>query len=361
MRTAVVLAHNWANTGMYTVDLSAFRVFESLGLPVDYFAASGARPGSLFKSGQVPIYRISDAGTLRAYDNVVYWGDFTTSPYYAVDDLCVQLNSYEGPVSRHDAFLYWIDIFLLRQAKRPDQRLFSFCQNFQTLSVSAPKVNFEALRPLYERFSRIMPRDTVSTGEIAKHFPSVPAEILHQGCDAAFLLPDGTATPRDGGSRKVGVFLERSKIENKQELMHAIARQGYEPISLGQWLALPRNRFHENFLHLTASIAGCACVVTDTYHLAVNAIRIGTTPIVLGADEDAQTSTVSDFKKRVMLRDLDAEDLYVPIKDARLSEEQMARMIDRVAELADGHHPVHARSQAAANKMQGEIRQALLG
>lgn len=345
---------------MYTVDLSAFRLFESLGLSVDYFAAAGARAG-LFKSGQVPIYRISEPEALRAYDNVIYWGDFSTSPHYAVDDLWSQLNSHEGPLARRDAFFYWLDMFLLRQAKRPDQRLFSFCQNFQTLGLSAPRMDFDVLRPLYERFTRIMPRDTASTGQLRTYFPTIPADVIRQGCDAAFLLPDGTASPRTPGSRRVGVFLARTEIENKLDLIQTFTQAGYELVNLGLWLTLPRNRFHENFRILTARIASCDAIVTDAYHLAVNAIRIGTTPLVLGTNENAQTSTVSDFKKRTMLRDLDSEDLYMTIDQARLSQDQLAGIVGRIAALAEGSHSVHDRGRKAGDAMRSEIAQALLG
>lgn len=364
MRTAVILAYNWANTGMYSVDLSAFRLFESLGLPVDYFVASGASPQGLFKSGQVPIYRISEAASLRPYDNVVYWGDFTTSPHYALDDLHGQLKNHDGPISLVEAFSYWMDIFLMRDKRRAGQRLFSFCQNFQTLGLTSTRADYGKLDKLYGRFTLIMPRDTVSTGELAKAFPSIPSQAIRQGCDAAFLLPDGMA-PASGArpssdNRKVGLFLHRSRIDNKEALLSETLRRGYEPVALTEWMQLPRNRCHENFLSLSARISSCTAIVTDTYHLAVNAIRLGTAVVVLGANDTAQTSTVSDFKKRVMLRDLGSEDLYVPIDDGRLLPEQISAIVDRIDASAREIHPVHARAAAAADEMREAIRQAML-
>lgn len=362
MNIAVVLAHNWANTGMYSVDLAAFRLFESLGYTVDYFVASGGRTNSLFKSGQVPIYRISDAGPLMRYDRVVYWGDFTTSPYYAFDDFASQLNSHDGPLSKSEVFNIWLDVFMMRGRKASGPQLFSFAQNFQTLGAVKGKMNLASLAPLYERFTSIMPRDSVSTRELRGHFPSLSANVVTQGCDAAFLLPDLLTGASGKNSKQIGVFLERTQIANKQDLTAELTRRGYKPVFLNKWLALPRNRFHENFLGLCTQIRDCGAILTDTYHLAVNAIRIGTTPVVIGADEDAQTSTVSDFKKRVMLRDLDSEDLYMPITGKILPPEQIARIIDRVDAVANAEdlHPVHARSQDAAHAALSAFKAALL-
>lgn len=362
MNIAVVLAHNWANTGMYSVDLAAFRLFEAWGVTVDYFVASGARTNSLFKSGQVPIYRISDAGPLTQYDRVVYWGDFTTSPYYAIDDFASQLNSHDGPVSKNEVFKIWLDIFLMRGRDLSGQRLFSFAQNFQTLGAVTDKLNLPSLGSLYERFTSIMPRDSVSTRELHAHFPSLSAKIVTQGCDAAFLLPDQFSGPAERNPKQIGIFLERTKIDNRQDLLSELTRRGYKPLFLNQWLALPRNRFHENFLKLCGNIRNSACILTDTYHLAVNAIRIGTTPVVIGADDRAQTSTVSDYKKRVMLRDLESEDLYMAVPGKLMSPELIGRIADRIDALAgaENPHPVHRRSQQAAEAARSTFKAAVL-
>lgn len=362
MKIAVVLAHNWANTGMYSVDLSAFRLFESWGVTVDYFVASGGRTNSLFKSGQVPIYRISDAGPLIRYDRVVYWGDFTTSPYYALDDFESQLNSHDGPLSKNEVFRTWLDIFLMRGRNISETRMFSFAQNFQTLGAVSDRLNLASLGSLYERFTSIMPRDSVSTRELRTYFPSLPADIVTQGCDAAFLLPDQFTGPSERKPKQIGLFLGRTKIENRQDMIAELVRRGYNPVLLSQWLALPRNRFHENFLNLCTRIRDSVCVLTDTYHLAVNAIRIGTTPVVIGADEDAQISTVSDYKKRVMLRDLDSEDLYMALPGKFLSPELITQIADRVDAVvgAENPHPVHERSRQAAEAARSTFKAALL-
>lgn len=363
MKIAVMLAHNWANTGMYSVDLSAFRLFESLGFSVDYFVASGGRTNSLFKSGQVPIYRISDAGALSAYDSIVYWGDFTTSPYYALNDFLSQMNSYDGPVSNNDAFKAWVQMFLLSDRHVPGQRLFSFAQNFQTLGTVANKVSLPKMAPLYERFTSIMPRDSISKRELHAHLPSLPANVITQGCDAAFLLRDDCTAVVQKKPKQISLFFERTRVDNRADLIADIRRRGYEPTALSQWLSLPRNRFHENFLDMCNTIRESSCVITDTYHLAVNAIRMGVTPIVLGADDVAQTTTVSDFKKRVMLRDLDAEDLYSTVHNAMLPSEQIREIGDKVDAIAQAQapHPVHEHARQAAEAALLAFKSALIG
>lgn len=362
MKIAVVLAHNWANSGMYSVDLAAFRFFESLGCVVDYFVASGARPHSLFKSGQIPIYHISDAGPLTRYDRVVYWGDFTTSPYYALEDFKAQIQTYEGGVSTVEIFKRWGEIFLMRGRKIPGQRLFSFGQNFQTLSAVASRVDLKSLAPFYERFDLIMPRDTVSMGELRAHLTSIPGGALVQGCDAAFVLPDIPTAALSRDPKKIGVYFGRTKMDNPRDVLAEIEKRGYEPVMLKQWLSLPRNNFHETFLAMSATMSGCACLLTDTYHLAVNAIRMGLTPVVIGDAAGAQTSTVSDFKKRVMLRDLGAEELYMEIANSRLSGAEITRIADMVDAMAnqDVPHPAHLQAKKAAEAAVAEFRQRLL-
>jgi polysaccharide pyruvyl transferase WcaK-like protein len=58
-------------------------------------------------------------------------------------------------------------------------------------------------------------------------------------------------------------------------------------------------------------LASCDLIITDTYHLCVNAWRLGTPAVCIGAGAEECPSTVSDKKKEILYLGLGAQTLYI--------------------------------------------------
>ena len=347
---------------MYSVDLAAFRLFAEMGGEVAYLVAAGPDTFGLFEYGKWTLHRIHNAEMLRQYDNIVYWGDFTTNPAYGLHDFTKQLIDFDGESSPQKAFDKWLSIFLLKGQDKGDRRIFSFGQNFQTMSSSTEQIDLRSLGPFYERFDAIMPRDTHSCTELGKYFPGIASGRLTLGTDCAFLLdaPDREKRPRTGN---IGIFFGRSNIANITSLVGRISAAGYKMRHVIRWLATPLNKRDPYFKLTLGEFGLCDAVITDTYHFAVNAIREGATPILLSRQGAQALSTVSDFKKKVLMHDLGAADLLREFDGDELSDAMMESIIEQIAVIVDrpDPHPVHASARQQADRALSEFRRAFLG
>lgn len=362
MKIAVILASNIANTGMYSVDLAGFRLFESFDQTVDYFMAGAGGAYGVFKYGQLPVHHLSHPEMLRDYDTVVYWGDFTTNPQYGMDDFFLLRERHDGADTRSKAFGVWLDLLMLRRIEKGGMRIFSFGQNFQSLPVAAKRMDLTVIAPLYARFDAFLPRDPVSCDKLAATFPGIAGDRIMAGTDCAFLLDGAVRNARPDGARDIGAFLFRSNIQNPRVLGEALQADGHRVTDIRRWLGAPTNALHTHFRDKCDQIRSFGCVITDTYHLAVNAIREGVTPIVLGRTDREQLSTVSDYKKRVLLHDLGAEDLHVEVPGDMLDDATIESITSKVAAILDRSepHPIHAEARRRADSMRTRIEELLL-
>jgi len=135
------------------------------------------------------------------------------------------------------------------------------------------------------------------------------------GLDAAFLLPPDAAGARD----TIGVFAGvRTPIPpGFVRFCRALARRLDARVEWLPWLRFRRfkpRRWRRHvarlalggtgkrvpFADMVAGLAGHRAVVTDTYHLCVNAWRQGTPALCLGRDEGGAGGALGDRKKRVL-------------------------------------------------------------
>lgn len=366
MKIAVLLAFNRQNYGMYSVDLAAFRVFESLGFSVDYYVAHYDGEQAMMKYGQIPLMVLPSAARLLEYDTIVYWGDFTTNPRYALDDFFHQRRQFTGQENPNSSFEQWASIFLLAGQELNGRRLFSIGQSFQSIDRIEDRFPLHQLSSLYERFDLIAPRDSHSTKDLRNAFPNLGSNRVIQGVDCAYFLPDiarRSTREKKQFPRKVGTFFFRSKIANVSSLLGSLQSAGMEVAPISRWLSLARANTHAHFLDVCSEIADCDLVITDTYHLAINAIRLGVTPVVLGVKADFQTTTLGDFKKKILLSDLGSSELFFELMSNEMTEEECSSILMLSKQLieADKPHKIHETFKQQLSSSLETFKNALLG
>lgn len=384
------------NAGMTTVDLGFEAMSRSLGLDdVVYWrlwdqsewrtpvgGTSLTDDGSFADHSTGLVYR-NLRGRLDEFlaaDAVVYWGDFMHMAFYLQANVDT-LVSAMGVCSTEEARdLVYRTLLLDGQPDDVMSRVMSFgtTLNFNT-SDDYRSPYGDALRSFVGRVHRAWFRDTYSAW-IAQ-LAGANGGLSAKGVDAAFLLPPGTRPPSSG---RLGVFFGRSAMA--PEMVAGLGKRlsasldlrpqwipwGNEP---SFWPMADRRRFRlawpalereasaaavptrlrqtrdvivGNDTGLTAPVAfdelisrvsACEVILTDTYHLAVNAWRLGV-PAVCVVDRPRKIWSVNSGsegarrdKREELYSQLDASPLLVSADDlASRRHGVVARVVEQLSD-----------------------------
>ncbi|NEB00532.1 polysaccharide pyruvyl transferase family protein [Streptomyces sp. SID13726] len=377
-RVAVITAPNigYRNTGMLTVDLAFDSVRRRIG--------PGVEPTwyTLHTPETVPL-RTDAAGTelpfrfrsliehvdeLADHDAVVFWGDFLHTRHYLAQDATNRLLDFGFAADRAAARAILHRTLLL--ADQPDELLArtlsyggTILHNTQSDYSGCSGDDDKEFGPLFSRLvtrsHRMWLRDPVSAARVARLRGDRTTE--HWGSDAALLnRPDDLARlPAGDWSREVpeggaiGVFLgARTAVpEWLPGFCQEISDRFGAPLEWLPWFdravpagvahiparvpAGPAERTVGDLLHV---LPRYRLVITDTYHLAVNAWGAGTPVVCVGAPEPVPTTdddylTLSEVKKHVFHMAYEAGDFYFStVPD---TPEYRRRRLDRLVRLVE--------------------------
>ncbi|MEU0856155.1 hypothetical protein ACFYMX_21850 [Streptomyces griseofuscus] len=401
-RVAVITAPNigYRNTGMLTVDLAfeAMRRRMGDGVEASWYTLHlpqtvplrGLREG--VRGAELPFrFRslIDEVDTLREHDAVVFWGDFLHARHYLVQDAANRLLDY-GLVKDRGAARALLNRALLL-ADQPDElldRTLSYGGTIlhNTQSDYEDKEYGALFTRLMTRSHRVWVRDPLSAAKLGHLRGDRPTD--HFGSDAALLNRPGDlaglpVTPwsqdlPDGGA--IGVFLgARTKIPDwLPGFCQGLAERLDAPLEWIPWFdgAAPRQVGHlptrpgdPTVGDLLGVLPRYRLVITDTYHLCVNAWGAGTPVVCVGAPEPVPTTdrdylTLSDVKKHVLHMAYDATDFYLPaVADSPEGHERRAERIVRLVEgggAAAVAERIRAHAEYSANSFT-ETLTSLLG
>ncbi|MEU3887022.1 hypothetical protein [Streptomyces sp. NPDC029041] len=364
-RVAVITAPNigYRNTGMLTVDLA----FESLRRRMDTaFDASwytlhtpetvplreGAR-GTAFPFRFQPL--AEHLGTLRDHDAVVFWGDFLHTRHYLAQDATNRLLDFGFATDRDDARAQLNRALLL--ADQPDEVLARTLSYGGTiLHNTQSDYEDKEYGPLFSRLvtgsHRMWVRDPLSAAKLAHLRGDRTTD--HFGSDAALLSRPGDLDhlPASQWSRSVpeggavGVFLgARTPIPDwLPAFCQGLSDRLGAPLEWLPWFDrdVPAAVSHiaarpgsPTVGDLVGVLPRYRLVITDTYHLAVNAWGAGTPAVCVGAPEPTPKThddylTLSDVKKHVFHMAYDATDFYLT------TQEGHGQDLDRIVGLLEG-------------------------
>ncbi|MGW0862804.1 hypothetical protein [Streptomyces koelreuteriae] len=367
-RVAVITAPNigYRNTGMLTVDLA----FESLRrrmaaegheVEADWFTLHTPETvplrecarGTDFPFRFRPLAEHLD--TLRDHDAVVFWGDFLHTRHYLAQDATNRLLDF-GFAADRDAARALLNRTLLF-ADQPDELLARTLSYGGTiLHNTQSDYEDKEYGPLFSRLvtrgHRTWVRDPLSAAKITHlrgdrttdHFGSDAALLSRPGDLDHLPTTDWSRSLPEGGA--IGVFLgARTPVPDWlpaacQDLSDRLGAplewlpwfDRDVPAPLGHIAARPGEH---TIGDLVAVLPRYRLVITDTYHLAVNAWGAGTPAVCVGAPEPTPKThddylTLSDVKKHVFHMAYDATDFYL---STHAPHEQT---VDRVVRLVEG-------------------------
>ncbi|GAA3140939.1 hypothetical protein GCM10010521_29270 [Streptomyces rameus] len=368
-RVAVITAPNigYRNTGMLTVDLAFESLRRRMGggidatwytlhLPQTVPLRAGVRASDLpFRF--LPLTEHLD--TLRDHDAVVFWGDFLHTRHYLAQDATNRLLDFGIAPDREAARTLLNRTLLL--ADQPDELLARTLSYGGTiLHNTQSDYEDKEYGPLFSRLMtgsrRVWVRDPLSAAKLAHLRGDRTTDYF--GSDAALLsrpgdldhLP-GTRWSRDlaeGGA--IGVFLgARTPVpEWLPAYCQALSDRFGAPLEWLPWFDrdvparvghIPARPGERTVGDLVKVLPRYRLVITDTYHLCVNAWGAGTPVLCVGAPEPRPTTdddylTLSDVKKHVFHMAYDATDFYLTTLPD--TPEAYERRADRLVHLVEG-------------------------
>lgn len=355
-RYAIICAAHEGNAGMYSVDRAAKDFFTSRGADHTLFVAQQAE-------GRMQDYTLlSEWGQLQDYTHVVYWGDFLNNPFYGYRSFPNRSMRWGLAESKQAAITQWKSLFV-PENPGPGKKLYSVGQNFQQY-FGNKEVEFG---PIFDRledyFEALMVRDTFSFQNLSRTIEFSDITKVLQGLDCAFLQDPAQqeAEQKDPGEEGTFVYyFRRSKLDDPRRLVTEIENAtGHRGVELKSWIPLKRGSWDEEFEELKKLIGSAQFVVSDTYHVCVNAMHSRVPVVGVGRQSTEQIGTIGDFKKKVLFGMFDLGHLYHEISSGQDEAETRRRVVKSSenalalrAEGADTYYMVEARTRQFAGQFE---------
>ena len=312
------------NTGMATVDLAAVCVLRRLA-PEAEITLYAYGSGSVYPEGVLPYGYVDVREYEERYfssDIFLFWGDFTHTRAYWLKDRQMTAQQYEDyaqyiflktrTASRLQHAVVYGSTIITNDAL--DQEDAAYYADFNRFFGNAGAVYF---------------RDALSAAKVSP----LRGNEASLGCDCAFLLEDHDLHQVEGyvpaeQRQGVGVFFSRSPSKVKMMLFaREVARYLEEPYAWLPWLQYPYGYRRERWPlaaigfriragdtdtgQILSQLSGYSYIVTDTYHVCVNAWRMGIPAICIGQGVGGALQSLSDKKKEILYEMVGARAFYV--------------------------------------------------
>jgi len=306
-KVALVCAFNPGNTGMYSVDLAASRFMRTLGVPhrLINFQRRPWRPVLGFRSTR-------DVKYLKTFTHLLFWGDFQNNPVYGTKDFAKRELKFKYASSDKEAISNWSRLHLDIADHLHGVKIASVGNCFLGAGTAAADKGLGlSLRNFVRNASAILPRESQSMQQLTD--ASEPSPNIATGLDTAFLL-DGPNQRDYRDKKNIGFRFVRSDVVDVDAGIAELAKAtGLSPVEIPWTTGDRKTSCKKVFAQAIAAIATCRVVVTDVYHLAVNATNHGTPVICLSRGDYDASSSVADAKKHALAEQIGTLDLHVTL------------------------------------------------
>lgn len=317
------------NTGMATVDLSAFVNIPPICPSSQITLYTYGKPNKwAYQQGELPFYPIDMTDYEDSYfssDLFIFWGDFVHSHSYWKYDKVM----WDGDHQEHSSYQKFSKFMFLSEL--PIERLKNVIVFGSTVITNDVE---DEIDPLYNtNFNRffgnigaVFFRDALSAAKISPFQVQTPT----LSCDCALLLQNDDLSLLKGFVQNqnqdgIGVFFGRSPYKLLMiffaQLLGILTGQHVKWIPWFfhlrrfRWLVrlcgikIPSDHFAPG--DLLSQVSGCRFIVTDTYHLCVNSWQLGIPAICIGQGAEQQSNSLGDKKKEILYNMYGAQQYYV--------------------------------------------------
>lgn len=307
---------------MYSVDLAGVQMMRSIGRPWGIYRPQihPKRPPIFIQ--RAPIRRMRAPEDAQKFATVLYWGDFQTNPLYGTHDFGRREPWANRTREPEAVFQSWMRFCLLKGVDMTGRQVISVSNNMQsldqTLDKLGPEIREEIIGLYRKNFTAIYPRDQRSTDEIEALLPETgaPRPKIACGVDAAFLVKEHFDRPKRPHDfvhqRYFTYFFGRSKIAGTEKLVRDVEEAtGLKGVPLEYWFTLNHWLARSQFSTMTTLIRHSEFLLSDTYHVCINALTLRRPVVGLGRPAADQDSTIGDFKKIQLFGMFGLSDTYI--------------------------------------------------
>jgi len=329
------------NPGMFSVDLAFHFLLKrhKIEAEVNYFIL--AHPSDDSFQSEFPFkYELAQENLEKIHnsDAIVFWGDFLHSQMY-----------YHGFPKRLIKGGYALDkneadkiikecLFL---SKMPDAMLskcllFGSTQLLDPNNALADDSYLKLSNRLIRGAKRVWVRDIYTALKVSR-LRKASVNSTH-GIDASFFLTDSDIVIKGGGAlqlqKRVGLFFDRTKVSPVLPLrfskslcdqleLEAEWLPWFQPITRKYSRGLKKHfpnigsnaiDYQPSVLELLSSLSKYSLIITDTYHLCLNAWCAGVPAICITNGNEMSPGTLQDKKKEVFYFTNEAQDFLVDIE-----------------------------------------------
>ena len=332
---------------MYSVDLSAARYFRERDLPHRLMAFSGHR-----RVGILSYDVLTDPRAFEDHREVVFWGDFQQNPLWGFCNYAPRVARTEGK-TLSEAVAEWRRRFLLEGVPIAEgQRFYSVGTCFLGARDFLERVGLdrEGYRRLLSRFAAIVPRDDVSYRQIAE----LGVTNLLRGFDCASLLDHPARRPEASGHFAYAFGRSIPPRKGKAFVKRLAEALGLQAVRIAWFLGKYRlKNVARRYESAIETLRTAEFLVTDIYHLTINALNAGCPVYCVGREGESFSDTCDDFKKRVLMEMLGSEDDYFAFPEGELD---LARFL---SEAIVRRRPPGGTSGSRFRAIKGSFRETL--
>jgi hypothetical protein len=332
-KVGIVCAFNPGNTGMFSVDLAASRVLDAWNIKhtLINFQKRRWRLPSKYLVCRAP-------KKLAQFSHLLFWGDFQNNPIYGTRDYADREVKFGYARTTTGGVTNWTGLHLDLSSILPKSTIVASVGScFLGSHEAATRHNLSAsLKTFADSAIRILPRESQSEKELVAAAGGSPRSNIVTGLDPAFLLePDKREKFRE--RKYFGYCFARSKVRDVADGLEAIRKKtGLIPLPVPWSVGDRKVSQREIFSGALEAIPKCRFIVSDVYHLAVNAINHGTPVIVVSRRQTPTQSSVDDQKKYALADQIGTTGLHVTLAaDASLATQAPAA-IEAYESLMDG-------------------------
>lgn len=326
------------NTGMATVDLAAYAIIPTLVPDTNVTFYSYGKVGEYaYQEGELPFHYVDLTDRPEEYlnsDLIIFWGDFIHSrSYWEKDrgdwDKAATSGSLEKRREEYGKY-----IFLSTLSEEALKKAIIFGSTIITNSAGDMLDDFyrSNMERLLEHAGGVFFRDALSAAK-ASPYRGLQASLA---CDCALLLEEDHHRDLPGyvkPSERSGVGVYFGRTGSRLSMLcfaKVLARQLGEKDSWIPWLHTRRRwRLIARLFGyevaetdvapgvLLTQLGGYSYIVTDTYHLCVNAWRLGIPAVCIGKGSAVSEHSLADKKKEILFEMYGAREFYIFVENLR--------------------------------------------
>ncbi len=359
------------NTGMATVDLSAHSIIHTLVPDAEVTLYTYGKAGEYsYQKGELPFWHkdiMDNTEDFLNSDVFIYWGDFIHSRAYWENDRGswnnnlteAQLNAQNEDCAKY--------IFLSSLPEDKIKKAIVFGSTIITNEASDGLDDFytKHSQRFFKHAGGVYFRDALSAAKVSP----LRDNEASLACDCALLLQNSDLNQLAGfrlaSERKnVGVFFGRSSSKIKMLLFsRLVGKQLGEECAWIPWFPTRRRlrwlarlfgykieAGHTTTGALLSSLSGYNFIVTDTYHLCVNAWRMGIPAVCIGKGAGISANSLSDKKKEIFYEMYGARKFYIFLESLCLSKQFITAVKQAATALSDQALSAQVCSTIAVHK-----------